>query len=137
MGLQSTSLLKLFDGNLNISILQVTICSSRAGRAGAPIQNQLTEISLNYLRGLNPVVMDYQLIWSDSIVSSSWKPVGLNPPHLITINIDITNLTREKDIFFMNSTFVPLRDCTQFYHIIYVRNPGQFDTVTVTYPMTR
>ena len=31
-------------------------------RTGAPIQNQLTEISLNYLRGLNPVVMDYQLI---------------------------------------------------------------------------
>ena len=31
----------------------------------------------------------------------------------------------------MNSIFAPLRDSTQFYHII--RNPGQFDTVTVTY----
>ena len=36
--------------------------SGEHDRTGAPIQNQLTEISLNYLRGLNPVVMDYQLI---------------------------------------------------------------------------
>ena len=61
---QYTSLLKLFDKYLNIPIPQETNCSSWDGdsRAGAPIQNQLTEISLNYLRGLNPVVMDYQLI---------------------------------------------------------------------------
>ena len=65
-------------------------------------------------------------------MEAGWSE-ATQPPHLITINIDITNLTRERDIFFMNSTFVPLRDCTQFYHIIYVRNPGQFDTVTGTY----
>ena len=37
---------------------------------------------------------------------------------------------RDRDIFFMISTFVPLLNQ---YHIIYVRNPGQFDTVTGTY----
>ena len=39
----------------------------------------------------------------------------------------------KENIFFNNLTFVPVRASTQFYHIIYLRNPGQFDTVTGTY----
>ena len=57
------------------------------------------------------------------LLAAHGSPVsGLNPPHLITINIDITNLSTERErdiyIFFINS------DSTQFYHII---------TVTVIY----